>query len=137
MGLMGITVLSGILIIMVAMLSKSLVVGGGMGLVAYIGLTYLYLQMHEEYHSSVRGERYRPQRRQRHPQRRQQPPTQGCRRPLRTKGFSKVNPREYSKIPEDAMDPFTHNKIHDLISRSLSSIIPLVNLSLAVFEGLP
>ena len=34
----------------------------------------------------------------------------------RLKGFEKVKPSEYAEIPHDAIEPFTQDKIHDLIA---------------------
>jgi len=38
------------------------------------------------------------------------------------KGFSRVKKKEYKKIPKDAIDPFTHHDIHDLIAQGKSII---------------
>jgi len=118
-GIAGITGLSGVLIILLTALLKSLPAAAVIGLFVYMASVYLYLQTHEEYHSLGRREGYEQRRRERPSQRRRQPATQRQirrREPLRTKGFSKVSPAEYSKIPDDAIEPFTHSKIHDLIS---------------------
>jgi len=118
-GIAVITGLSGVLIILLTALLKSLPAAAVIGLFVYIASVYLYLQMHEEYHSLGRREVYEQRRQERPSRRRQQPPTRR-RRPLHTKGFSKVSPGEYSKIPDDAIEPFTHSKIHDLISEGKS-----------------
>ena len=114
-GFTGIITLSAVLIISLAEFLESPLSGVVVGSLAIYTLAYLYLQIHGRYRSLRRRERYI---RERFPQLRQQPPIpRRMRRPLRTKGFSEVNPIEYSKIPRDAVDPFVHDKIHDLITK--------------------
>ena len=114
-GVTGFIVLSGVLIILLAEYFESLLVGAVVGSLTIYTLVYLYIRMHERYRSLRRRDRHIQER---FPDLRQrQPPTQRRRRrPLRTKGFSEVNPNEYSKIPMEAVDPFVHDKIHDLIT---------------------
>jgi len=38
------------------------------------------------------------------------------------KGFTRVGEKEYAKIPEDAIDPYTGERIHDLIAQGKSII---------------